>query len=58
MFDIIVYLAYICRRYLKYRATRITLIYEFFVVHGKVAVKMYKDIAHVLELLIIEDVPY
>jgi len=47
-----------CRRYLKYRATRITLICEILVIEGKMAVKAYKDAAHLLELLMMEDMPY
>jgi len=53
-----VYLAYICRRYLKYCTTRIAPIREIFVVDRKMAVKAYKDIAHLLELFIVEDISY
>jgi len=47
-----------CRRYLKYRATRIAPICKILVVNGKMAVKAYKDAAHLLELFIVEDIPY
>jgi len=46
------------RRYLKYRAMRIIPIYEIFVVDGKMAVKAYKDAAHLLELFIVEIIFY
>jgi len=47
-----------CRRYLKYHATRIALIREIFIVDGEMAVKAYKDVAHLLELFIVEDIAY
>jgi len=47
-----------CRRYLKKCSTRIAPIRKILVVNGKMAVKVYKDTAHLLELLIVEDIPY
>jgi len=46
------------RRYLKKCSTRIAPIRKILIVNGKMAVKAYKDAAHLPELLMVEDMLY